>query len=1030
VAVGAGTETGVLSGVGVSGTKHHARAGRIALALALAVAALLAAAVAAPRAHAIGLTGATATPTDPRAGTHSDFKLAFSVTDPGDDLRDLTVDLPTGLLGNPNATVRCAQSDLGADACPAESAVGTTTTSVTAYLLGVPVPLDVTGTVYNVQPPENEPARLGIVLRPLGGIIGKISIVVRIRVRDEADYGLQTIIDDLPREQSGLPIDIRALKLTLTGVLSNGNAFMVNPTQCAPATTKITATSYASSKPVSTSASFTPTDCAGEPFQPGMEIAIESPTVDTPTPHSIGLTQPGDVNGRQVSHVKKAVVTLPVGTTLNPSLAPTLELCSDAQFGPQGDPSVRCPAASLIGHVAFDNPLLGTVPGDVYFGRSPGDPYRLLIIGRKSGVTVKIKASVQPDDDTGQITTIFDNLPQVPFTKFNLTFNGGPRGVVVTPPACGTYVGSITATPYSGGPPQTPTASFQISDDGQGACAPKETPSIGGRVSTTKALDSPDLDLDIQRDQASRRPKKLDVALPKGLLGRIYGVPMCPTSKAVDGDCPAASQIGTVTTVVGSGSLPITLRGTVYLGTGTSTAVARIWLDIPVKVGPIDLGTFTLQNPLTLGKTDGRVHVDAMLPDAFKGFPLGLRRLQMTIDRKDFMVNPSGCDARAFDVTIDAADGTSGTSSGPFQASGCNHLKFRPKVATTIEDPDIKLKGSQPPFTTEITKPPTDAALKDVTLLASIGLLPNPDALSTGICDPGQLAADACPPNARIGTAYAVSPLLKDKLSGPVYLADNGTPPPEEPGVELPYISTVLKAPGVSLRLDGQLRLSPEGGRLEVHFTDLPDVPLSSFRLDVNGASKGRAGPFIAAADLCSTEYAPSDARLEGQNGAQSGQRPVLDAAACRKGALLAADASGLSTSKPALAIDVGRPPTSANALRQATVVLPKGLRGRPARSGRGVVVRVDGRRLDRRRWTLTRGGKLTVRVPGKGGAQKIKIGLGRGAIVPTDGLRAQARNRLSDLSGARPVRLLISVYTKELKGRKAKTSIVFDGRP
>ncbi|HEV7752283.1 MAG TPA: hypothetical protein VGO71_12125 [Baekduia sp.] len=982
-------------------------------------------------AQAIGLTGASAAPVDPRAGAHSDFNLSFSVTNPGDNLRDLTVDLPTGVLGNPMATVRCAESDLNRDACPAESAVGTNTTTITAA--GIPAPVPVSGTVYNVVPPADQPARLGIVLRPLPPLnllLGNVYIIAKIRVRDDSDYGLQTIINDLPRTQSGLPIEIRSLALTLNGALPNGNSFMVNPTQCSPATTKITATSYASSKPVSTTASFTPTDCAGDPFQPGMEIAIESPTVDTPTPHAIGLTQPADVNGRQVSHVKKAVVRLPVGTTLNPSLAPTLELCSDAQFGPQGDPDVACPAASLVGHVAFDNPLLGTVPGDVYFGRSPGDPYRLLIIGRKSGVTVKIKASVQPDDDTGQITTVFDDLPQVPFTKFNLTFNGGPRGVVVTPPGCGTYTGSITATPWSGGPSQTPTASFGISDDGQGTCAPKETPAIGGKVSTTKALASPALDLDLSRDPGSRRPKKLDVTLPAGLLGQIYSMPMCPTSKATAGGCPASTQLGTVVTTIGSGSLPITLRGNVYLGTGTSTSIARLWLDIPVKVGPIDLGTFTLQNPLTLGRTDGRVHVSAVLPDAFKGFPVGLRRLQMSITKKDFLLNPSGCDARTFDVTATGVDGTSGSASGPFQASACDQLRFRPKVATSIEDPDVKAQGSQPPFTTQITKPPGDAALKDVSLLASVGLLPNPDALATGICAPEQLAADACPANARIGRATAVSPLLRDRLTGTVYLADIGSPAPDEPGVELPYLTVVLKGPGVAIRLDGQLRLSPEAGRLEVHFTNLPDVPLSSFRLDVDGGRPGKPGPFTASADLCATEYSPSDARLGSQADQQVQQLPVLDAAACRKGALVNADASGIASAKPRMAINIARTPSSAHALRSATVVLPAGLRGRPTRSGRGVVIRVDRKRLSRRHWTLSRSGTLTIRVPGKGGAQTIRVGLSRGAIVPTDGLRGQGRRRLSDLSGATPIKLSVSVYTRELKGKRARTTIGFDGRP
>ncbi|MCW2985088.1 MAG: hypothetical protein JWR63_2658, partial [Conexibacter sp.] len=878
-------------------------ANRVGVALAALILAL--AALAPARASAIGLTGASAAPSDTRAGAHSDFSLQFSVTNASDNLRDLTVDLPTGLLGNPLATTRCAEADLNRDACPADSAVGTTTT--TAAIGGL-LPLPISGTVYNVQPPANEPARLGIVLRPPGNfLLGNVYIIAKVRVRDDDDYGLQTIINDLPRSQAGIPIEIRALQLTLKGPLPNGNTFMVNPTTCTPATTKITATSYASSRPVSTTASFTPTDCANEPFQPGMEIGVEQPTPDTPTAHSIGLTQPADVNGRAVSHVKRAVVRLPVGTTLNPSLAPTLELCSDAQFGPQGDPAVKCPAASLVGHVAFDNPLLGTVPGDVYFGRAPGDPYRLLIIGRKSGVTVKIKASVQPDDDTGQITTVFDNLPRVPFTKFTLTFLGGPRGAVVTPPACGTYTGSITATPWSGTAPQTPATSFAISDDGHGGCAPKEQPSISGRMSSTKALGGGTLSLDLQRPVDSRRPRNLDVVLPPGLVGKVFSVPMCPTAKATVGSCPSTSEIGDVTTVVGSGPLPITLHGKAYLGTGTSTSIARIWLDIPVKVGPIDLGTFTLANALTLGKTDGRVHVTANLPNAFKGFPLGLRRLQMTVDRKDFLLNPSGCNARTFDLGVTAVDGTQGSGSGPFQATGCDALKFRPKVSTSIEDPHIKAKDSQPPFQTEITKPATDAALADVTVLVSAAMQANPATLSEGICQPAQLAADACPPVTRVGTASAVSPLLQDRLSGAVYLSDIGTPAPDEEGVELPYVSVMLKAPGVSLRLDGQLRLSPNAGRLEAHFTNLPDVPLSDFKLEFWGGRPGHVGPFTNVADLCAAEFAPSDSTLLSQAGQRSEQQPVLDAAACRKGALVAAAASGLATSRPRMGIDIGR---------------------------------------------------------------------------------------------------------------------------
>ena len=210
----------------------------------------------------------------------------------------------------------------------------------------------------------------------------------------------------------------------------------------------------------------------------------------------------------------------------------------------------------------------------------------------------------------------------------------------------------------------------------------------------------------------------------------------------------------------------------------------------------------------------------------------------------------------------------------------------------------------------------------------------------------------------------------------------------------------------------------------------MPDVPLSNFKLGFYGGQAGHAGPFTNVVDLCAAELVPSYAALVGQAGQRSEQQPVLDAAACRQGALVAAAASGLGSARPRMSVDIARSPSSAHALRRAVVVVPKGLGARPSRAGAGVVVQVDGRRLSRRHWALSRAGKVVVRVPGKGGAQRIKVALTRGAIVPGDGLRARARDRMSDLSGARPVTLKLSVYTTELRGKRARTTIAVDGRP
>jgi len=1018
-----GTPFGVLAG-----DRGLARTTR-ALIATLVLGALLCVALPARPAHAIGVSSVSLTSDDYSAGAHSNFTLNVAFSNASDDLKDVTVNLPTGLLGNPRAVPQCTEAQLNADACPAASEVGTT--SVMAQALGLPLDVPSTGTVYNVVPPSNRPARLGIVVRPVGGLLGKIVLPVDIDVRDDSDYGLINVIKDIPNTLNGIPLTITSMSLTLDGRTPAGPFFIVNPTSCAANSVSVTIDSYASSRPVTAKAPYRATNCDSDPYPPQQVFDLDSYGIDQPTGATIGLTQPENVNDRAPSHTSKAVVRLPTGIGFNPALADGgLELCSPAQFGKQGDDPIKCPAKSQVGTVTFDNPLLGVVAGKVYFGRSPGHPYQIYFFAQKQGVTVKLVGNITLDEDTGQITTVLDDLPQVPYTRFLLTFFGGPRGALTTPPSCGDYTASTVATPFSTGRSVTTSLTRSFSDDGQGTCAPKEAPTITGRMSSTKAMGSGTLTLDAQRPDGSRRPKKLDVTMPAGLVGKVYDVPMCATAKALAAACPANTELGDVTASAGSGPLPVTLKGKLYLGTGTSTSVARLWVVLPVKVGPIDLGTLVLPNFLTLGRYDGRVHVTSTLPDAFEGFPIGLRRLQLTIDRKGFLQNPSGCDQRTFDFTVTGVDGTQGTGKGPFQASACSSLDFRPSVKTSVEDPDFKAAGTQPPFRTLIEKPAGDAALGDVTLLVSAALQANPYALSGTSCGPDQLARFACPPAARIGTAVAISPLLKDKLSGPVYISDIGTPAPDDEGVELPYVTVFLKGEGITLQLNGELRLSPNAGRLEAHFRGLPDVPLTSFQLDFYGKRSGGDGPFTSISDLCASSFAPSDASVLAQNGKQVTLQPLIDAAACRTGSLVRADVSGLATSKPKMGVDVTPDPSDQHPLRRVTIQVPKGLSARPDRARKGVHVRVNGKLLSRKRWTFSKSGKLVIRASGTG-ARRVRVAFTKGAVVPTDATRRTAKQKMSDLSGASPVKLKLSVYTTAVKtGKRGKTTLVVDGRP
>ncbi len=55
------------------------------------------------------------------------------------------------------------------------------------------------------------------------------------------------------------------------------------------------------------------------------------------------------------------------------------------------------------------------------------------------GVVIKLPGQLEPDPQTGQIKTPFDQNPQLPFEDFKLDLFGGPRAALRTPATCGTY---------------------------------------------------------------------------------------------------------------------------------------------------------------------------------------------------------------------------------------------------------------------------------------------------------------------------------------------------------------------------------------------------------------------------------------------------------------------------------------------------------------------------------------------------------------------------------------------------------------
>jgi hypothetical protein len=434
--------------------------GRVATAGAIIILAVLA--VLPAQAGAFAISKLSLDPSTTQAGGHPDTTLTLSLTgSSSEDIRDLTVDLPPGLLGNPEAVTKCTKAQFQADACPATSTVGTTKAVASAVGLSLP---PVNGSVYVLEPEPTDAGTLGIVLRPLlsGLVINKLFVVNHIvtsKTADGKDYLLRNVITNMPRQITLLggllpvnaDIQLKQMSLTLNSRgPAPGSFFMTNPTSCKPAPTSATAVSYGGQ--VSTAqSSFTPTNCAAVPFDPSLDLQVESTNINTSFKPTATIAFPASENPLHQSHVKDVVTKFPPGVGVNYIAAVLWAACADADL--QND---ACPAATRVGGAQVSvPPLPPDFTGDIY--RITTKPGSIFSIGAVLRGPRGIKALVQgdssftyvvtPDGPQVQVIVKFTDLPQIPFTRFALSMTAP---ILVNPGICQTRDAEATLTGHSG----------------------------------------------------------------------------------------------------------------------------------------------------------------------------------------------------------------------------------------------------------------------------------------------------------------------------------------------------------------------------------------------------------------------------------------------------------------------------------------------------------------------------------------------------------------------------------------------------
>ncbi|HZV72207.1 MAG TPA: hypothetical protein VFF79_00675 [Conexibacter sp.] len=869
---------------------------RLTMAFAAALLILLAAAgsaaafsvtsvTATPRAPVLGEPGFGVPgilPADPAAsGAHPvmDITTTFDVSDGrggATTARDIVQHLGAGIVANPHATAQCSQASFNAASpapvgCAANTQVGTATATV---LVAPLVTRTLSGAIYNLEPNAGQPAALGIAfdLTPLGraGLFLKDFAAVTV---DPTDLGLLTTLSGL---NPTLPIV--ATRLTLWGYAATGGTpplvpYFTNPAACSPAAVSVSATAY-DGETGTNSGSYTPTACDTAPFDTSLTVSANPSSTDSLSAISVDVKPALIFVPRVNSYIRQNTVTLPPGTLLNPALAASLDACTDAQFA-RSNPGVApaCPASSEIGRVTFVSPILGPFVGKAYFGTGNAtDTLRLFLDVPLFGAHIKVIGGVRPDALTGQVTTVFDDLPQVAFTDFQVDFNGAPLSVFTTPTTCGTNTATAVNHPYSGGPASTPSGSFTTSYDGHGApCVTKFQPYFTGAPSSGKSGATTPYTLKFARPDRNQSIGSVTFRLPRGLTGNLAlrGLTQCSLADAAKAACADASKVGTAQVQVGSGPAPASLPGTVFL---TAPKVggdpAALSVLVPAKLGPVDLGNVIVGVRLQLRSDGGLNAISDPLPQLQKGITTSVRVATIALTRPGFMRNPTSCGKRRYSGVFDAVGGGSATTFAAFTLADCGKLAFTPKFSVTVGARGKTGAGSHPPLTTTITQSNGQSAISRAHVVLPTALPANSIGLAQA-CSQAAFDAKRCSKRAQIATARAVSPFVTRSLSGPVWLVKQVR--------KLPKLVVQLRGP-LSIDLTGQITIGKDN-KIATTFGTVPDLPVTKFTLSFHS---GTYGIIAANTDLCAQRlFAPT--QFNGQNGKTQKLRPRITVNGCTK---------------------------------------------------------------------------------------------------------------------------------------------------
>ncbi len=828
------------------------------------------------------------------------------------NLKDVQTELPPGLVGVPTATSKCTRLDFQRNDCNGAAQVGVLHVEDISQD-------DIDAAIFNLVPPAGVPAEFGARLH------GYVNAYIDANVRTGGDYGVTASVlnastgvgvTGVTAELWGVPADTghdaerRCPEESAPGKfqyhLGCTSAalplpFLVNPTACSSETARLSIDSWQDPGAFVTASSTPPafTGCDRLNFTPSISALPDTSASDSPSGVSVKLHVPQSesksLEALSTPSLRDAAVTLPAGMTLNPAAANGLQACSLAQIGLDDAREPTCPDASKVGSVEIESPLLSdTLHGSVYLAEQNNNPFSsllaLYVAAEAEGALVKVAGKVEANPLTGQLTSTFDDTPQLPFSDFRLHFFGGPRAPLATPKVCGAYTTTASLTPWSApasGPPVLQSSTFGITTGpfGVPCAAPGFAPGFTAGMTSNQAGGFSPFTLTMSRGDGEQNLGMISTKMPPGLVGMLASVPLCGETQANEGTCPAASQIGHVAVGVGAGPYPLQTpepgkpQDPVFLTGPYRGAPFGLSIVVPAQAGPFDLDEngrpVVVRAAIHVDPNTAQVTVSSdPVPQMLQGIPLDVRVVNVTIDRPGFTVNPTSCEKMQIGGTLTSAQGATANLAVPFQVTNCAALAFKPKFAVSTSGKTSKANGAS--LAVKLTYP--KASLGTEANIAKVKVdLPKqlPSRLTTlqQACTASQFAANpaGCPAASLIGHAKAITPILSAPLEGPAYFVSHG-------GEAFPSLIVVLQGSGVTLDLVGTTFISKTGITSST-FKTVPDAPVGSFELTL---PEGKFSALAANGNLCASRLAmPTE--FVAQNGARIRQSTPIGVTGCAK---------------------------------------------------------------------------------------------------------------------------------------------------